>query len=322
VKFTLRPAGFPGRAVTLGGLVVAFFFVARATGAGWVVVLLCAQAALVVIGTIWPAVTVGRVRVELLSSPRDATAGAPATFGLVVRRAGGGVRIRLNLGGNTSGWLAAAGTCRGDTAVAPPRRGIVTAVTAELNGAGPLGLMPWSRRLVLALKQRLDVGPVPASVGVDELAGLAAGADNGRSQGSPGHDSFKGIRMYAPGDPIRRVHWPATARWGELMVKEMEDPAAAELHIVVDLRGEPDRTEQAASLAAGLAGAALGFGVAVRLFTAEATGPQLGAVRTPVEVGRRLARALADTTATPPSPSSLSSSSSSVDASVIRVSAQ
>jgi uncharacterized protein (DUF58 family) len=317
VKFNLRPAGFPGRAVTLVGLVVAFFFVARATGAGWVVVLLCAQAALVVIGAVWPAVTVGRVRVELLNSPRDATAASLVTFGLAVSRAGGGVRIRLNVGGNTSGWLAAAGTCRGDAAVAPPHRGIVTTVTAELNGAGPLGLMPWSRRIVLSLKRPLEVGPVPASVGVDELAGLAAGADNGRSQGSPGHDSFKGIKVYAPGDPIRIVHWQATARWGELMVKEMEDPAAAELDIVVDLRGEPDRTEQAASLAAGLAGAALASGVAVRLLTAEATGPQVGAVRTPVEVGRRLARAVANADAAPPSPSP-----SAVHASVIRVSAR
>jgi uncharacterized protein (DUF58 family) len=175
--------------------------------------------------------------------------------------------------------------------------------------------MPWSRRIVLSLKRPLEVGPVPASVGVDELAGLAAGADNGRSQGSPGHDSFKGIKVYAPGDPIRIVHWQATARWGELMVKEMEDPAAAELDIVVDLRGEPDRTEQAASLAAGLAGAALASGVAVRLLTAEATGPQVGAVRAPVEVGRRLARAVANADAAPPSPSA-------VHASVIRVSAR
>jgi uncharacterized protein (DUF58 family) len=261
--------------------------------------LLCAQAALVLIGTVWPAVTVGRVGVELLSSPRDATAGGLATFGLAVSRAGGGVGIRLRLDGNSGGWLAAAGSSRGEATVAPRRRGIVLMVMAEISGAGPLGLMAWSRRVVLPLQQPLDVGPLPAAVGVDQLTGWTATADNARWQGSIGDDSFKGIRAYTPGDPIRIVHWPATARWGELMVKEMEDPAAAALDIVVDLRGQPDHTEQAASVAAGLAGAALRAGAVVRLLTAEATGPQIGPVRTPVEVGRRLARAVAD--AAPPS---------------------
>jgi uncharacterized protein (DUF58 family) len=137
------------------------------------------------------------------------------------------------------------------------------------------------------------------------------GADNGRPQALPGDDTFKGIKVYAPGDPIRIVHWPATARWGELMVKEMEAPTAAELDIVVDLRGGPEETEKAASVAAGLARAGLLSGVTVFLLTAEGAGPRIGAVSTPVEVGRRLARAVADG----PPPESTHSS-------VIRVSAR
>ena len=115
-----------------------------------------------------------------------------------------------------------------------------------------------------------------------------------------GDDTVRGVRDYATGDPIRIVHWPATARWGELMVKELEDPTAPEIVISVDLRGQPDRTEAAASLAAGLARAGLQVGLAVSLLTAETGGPRAGPVSTPVQAGRRLARAVAD--GAPPEP--------------------
>jgi uncharacterized protein (DUF58 family) len=109
-----------------------------------------------------------------------------------------------------------------------------------------------------------------------------------------GHDTLRGVRAYAAGDPIRIVHWPATARWGEVMVKELEDPSAVELMIVVDLRGQPDRTEAAASVAAGLARAGLNAGLAVSLLTAERAGPRAGPVDNAAQAGRRLARAVAD----------------------------
>jgi uncharacterized protein (DUF58 family) len=228
-----------------------------------------------------------------------------------VARAGSGVRIRLRLGSNTGTWLAAVGVCQGNAMISPPSRGIVTEVTAEVTGSAPLGLVTWSRRIRLLLHAPLEVGPVPAAVGLNESAEGVVGSDNVRSQAAPRHDTFKGVRAYTPGDPIRIVHWPATARWGDLMVKEMEDPTAPELTIVVDLRGEHDRSESAASLAAGLARAGLRAGLAVTLLTAERSGPRIGPVGSPLQVGRRLARAIAD--APPPDPA---------NGTVIRVSAR
>ncbi len=290
----IRPARLPRRGLSLLALDVALVLVSRASGAGWVVVVLCTLAALLVVASVWPAVTLVRTRAELLASPRDATAGSPATFSVLVRRAGPGVWLRLVIGGHRGGWVAAVGTCQGDVGATPPMRGIVTRLTAELEAAGPIGLVPWSRRVGLALAVPLEVGPVPAAVQLDEFAGLGTGAADGSDRGAMGHDTMRGVRAYATGDPIRIVHWPATARWGEVMVKEMEDPTAPELVIVVDLRGRPDRTEAAASLAAGLARAGLEVGLAVSLLTAEAGGPRAGAVSSPVQAGRRLARAVAD----------------------------
>ena len=52
------------------------------------------------------------------------------------------------------------------------------------------------------------------------------------------------IRDYAPGEPLRAVHWPSTARRGRLMVKELDDAPRDELVIVLDqdpdgIAGEP-----------------------------------------------------------------------------------
>lgn len=43
-----------------------------------------------------------------------------------------------------------------------------------------------------------------------------------------------GIREYVTGDPLKRIHWPSTARRGKLMVKEFEQDPQAELWIFLD----------------------------------------------------------------------------------------
>ncbi len=42
------------------------------------------------------------------------------------------------------------------------------------------------------------------------------------------------VREYEHGDSLRRVHWPSTARRGELMVKELEDSPREEVAVVLD----------------------------------------------------------------------------------------
>ena len=44
-----------------------------------------------------------------------------------------------------------------------------------------------------------------------------------------------GLRPYAPGDSYNRIHWPATARTGNLMVKLFELDPASDIWIVLDL---------------------------------------------------------------------------------------
>jgi uncharacterized protein (DUF58 family) len=58
-----------------------------------------------------------------------------------------------------------------------------------------------------------------------------------------------GIRQYAPGDALSRIHWKSTARMGELMVKTFELDPASDIWIVLDLErrvneGEADESTE------------------------------------------------------------------------------
>src|SRR5438445_9220746 len=50
------------------------------------------------------------------------------------------------------------------------------------------------------------------------------------------HTGFElhGVREYEQGESLRRVHWPSTARRGQLMVKELEDAPRDEVVVVLD----------------------------------------------------------------------------------------
>jgi uncharacterized protein (DUF58 family) len=43
-----------------------------------------------------------------------------------------------------------------------------------------------------------------------------------------------GVREYVPGDPMKRIHWPTTARRGQFMVKEFEQDPQAEVWFFLD----------------------------------------------------------------------------------------
>ncbi|MCL6590470.1 MAG: DUF58 domain-containing protein [Firmicutes bacterium] len=48
-------------------------------------------------------------------------------------------------------------------------------------------------------------------------------------------DRLRGCRDYAPGDPLKRIHWPNVARTGALQVKEWETTLKTEIGIFLDL---------------------------------------------------------------------------------------
>jgi uncharacterized protein (DUF58 family) len=267
---------------------VAMFLIARTSGAGWVMVVLSGLLATLAVGVVWPALLLRSVRVSV-SGPRDATVGRPARLRVDV--AGWHQQLKVRVLVPSGEWTAVAVPAAGDVTVVPARRGVVHEAAVELRGAGPLGLVWWTRRGPVGLEHPIEVGPVP-----DEPARLpraAAGGAGGEPRTGAGLDVVRTVREYVPGDPARLVHWPVSARHGSLVVKELDDPASRRLVIVVDLRGEDDAAEDAASRAAGLAVRALREGLAVTMATAEVGETRTAAVKTRLDVSRRLARTVA-----------------------------
>lgn len=69
-----------------------------------------------------------------------------------------------------------------------------------------------------------------------------------------------GIRQYEPGDSFNRIHWPTTARTGELMVKLFELDPASDIWVILDLdktvhvgEGEEGTEEFSVKVAASIA---------------------------------------------------------------------
>jgi uncharacterized protein (DUF58 family) len=83
-------------------------------------------------------------------------------------------------------------------------------------------------------------------------------------------DDLSSLRPYVPGDHLNRLHWPALARTGELVVRDFTAPETGRLALLVDLRPSahgPTSFEAAIARVAALGSRALADGVAVELCT-------------------------------------------------------
>jgi uncharacterized protein (DUF58 family) len=156
---------------------------------------------------------------------------------------------------------------------------------AEMRGTysvGPLeavvgdSLGLWSRPSVIAPAVELTVypavepvAPIPHSRGDDPTAGAPRPAAVG-----PSGEDFYGLRPYQLGDDLRRVHWPSTARTGELVVRQLELPWQGRDTVLLDVR---DGTHSELSLEVGVSAAAsillasFRNGALVRLATSDGT---------------------------------------------------
>lgn len=106
-------------------------------------------------------------------------------------------------------------------------------VTADFTD--PFGLA--NHRHHLGETSPLVVTPSPVQLPATSLTG-ARGSDgtaSTRRQANPSDDDVM-TREYRYGDPMRRVHWAATARHGELMVRQEESVTTPQATIVLDRR--------------------------------------------------------------------------------------
>jgi uncharacterized protein (DUF58 family) len=272
----VRPTRLLGALV---GFSVALLLVARTTGAGWTLVVVCCVVASVVVGATWPFIVLRRVHVDV-DAPADAVAGRPVM--VILTQGGAASPIRMRVTDPPGELVTATAPARGDVAVVPAARGVISEVSVLCEAAAPLGLVWWRRRWTLVLDRPIEVAPVPIE---EPLAARALAA-------RPGGEAVRTLREYVAGDAAKLIHWPSTARRGQLVVKELEEPDRPGLVLRVELGDDPVRAEVVAGRAMGAALGALRAGLDVTLLTAEPTGPRAGLVRSPIDAGRHLARAV------------------------------
>jgi uncharacterized protein (DUF58 family) len=173
-------------------------------------------------------------------------------------------------------------------------------VRIEVRVTGPIGILAAHRVHNIVLPMGIEIAPRPIDVQWVPAAAPVEGAIAPLVGGAPGTDLVRSVRPYTQGDPARLVHWPTTARTGQLVIREMEPPAPYGQAVVVDLRDLGIDTERAAGYALGAALAVLAAGGRLVMCTCEPSGPVTGVVRYPIDAGRRLARAVVGAPGVPP----------------------
>jgi uncharacterized protein (DUF58 family) len=251
---------------------------------------------LFVVGIVWPVAVLSRIEVDVVAPP-DAVVGETLQLHVTVRGRASRVDIRvLDPGG---AWWCTGSPAKGTLPHVAARRGVFSVVRIQIRTSAPLGVFVRTRTIRAQLPVPATVAPHPLMEGAilravpEELLATAAPMFT-----VGGGDTVRAVRPYVPGDPARLVHWPTSARRGELVVREHEPPPALGVALVVDLRGlDP---EDAASRAMGIGQSTLAAGGVVWCGTFEADGAVGELVPDTRALGRRLARAIEGEPATPP----------------------
>jgi uncharacterized protein (DUF58 family) len=94
------------------------------------------------------------------------------------------------------------------------------------------------------------------------------------------------VREYVPGDEVRLLHWKATARTGQLMVRDLADPQRSRFTVLLDTRAaaaSPARFEELVETAASLLCASVRAGQHTCLLTS--SGGRIAVEGTPGSAG-------------------------------------
>jgi uncharacterized protein (DUF58 family) len=226
-----------GGALLLGvvALVGAAAFGSRALGVVGVGLVLAGG-----LGRGWVVLVRSQVRAAAEADPTPATEGDDVRLTFAIRRdsripvGAAAVHARLGRLGQVRCRLRGHGAIlRGEIALGRPPRGRFRVSETVLELGDPLGL----ETVTLPLELPTAVVVQPRLVELETLFSDAGrmGSDGRRLllRRHAGFD-FHSVRGYEQGESLRRVHWPSTARRGQLMVKELEESPHDAVVVLLD----------------------------------------------------------------------------------------
>ena len=158
-------------------------------------------------------------------------------------------------------------------------RGVFPLGPLQLTLGDPFGLATSTSKSApqtsLTVYPRIDhIQPLPQAPGPDPNAT----ATHPTALSLTGED-FYALREYQPGDDIRRVHWPSTARLDELTIRQDELPWQGRTTVVADLRSivhTPESFELVLSAVASILAASWRTLSLTRMLTTDGTDSGFG----------------------------------------------
>jgi len=245
------------------GLTIGMLGAGRILGVFELYILGGAAAGLVLVAALYVGLVRLRLRVSRQVRPFRIHAGSPARVDLELQNRGRRtpvLRIRDAVTGTAGADLTTGPLRRDEVASAAyriptERRGILGIGPLTVEVTDPFRLASVQvrgaeRTELTVLPRVVSIVPPPYTVGRDPHGA----ADSPNSLGRVG-DDFYALRYYTVGDDLRRVHWPSTARVGELMVRQHELPWQGRTTVLLDTRlgdATDDEFETAVSVAASV----------------------------------------------------------------------
>jgi uncharacterized protein (DUF58 family) len=126
----------------------------------------------------------------------------------------------------------------------PPRRGVYPVEPPRLATGFPFGI--WQSHRPVGVVGELLVWPRTTRLESIPLAGGHLSVVAGIFRDQPGNEGdVIGVRPYRHGDPLRRIHWPQTARRDAMVVCERQDTARRVVQVTIDeLFGQDGEAEE------------------------------------------------------------------------------
>jgi uncharacterized protein (DUF58 family) len=242
------------RGIALLAAGVAAFAGAFIAGRREFVLIGVALLALPLLAAAWLVIARVRLHVERTFTSAVVESGTPTTVTVAVANAGGMPTPRswvLDLVPGADGATPPAelpplrGTTRGSRRpgarpvlrydLTPERRGIHEVGPLAVEEHDPFRLM--GLRHVAGATSRLVVTPRISDLEAEPGGQVSSEGESERVQRrADGGEDDLGTREYRAGDPLRRVHWRATARHGELMVRQEEQRSSPRSIVLLDTR--------------------------------------------------------------------------------------
>lgn len=241
MRCSLTPFGI--KAAVFGAVIALIFFATPYTSLFFLLVAFLSV--LGILGTVWGATNLRRVRVNLDPLPmaqageqRTIVAHASTTRGTCL---GLGIQLELDGGERVDAacvpWVQGLATIEACLSAMPRGMRKVHAVVAWSDQ--PLGFLRWQRRLPLARPVDLVTHPRRAAITPRAHMSPSPAADAGSLHVAASHGVVSSVRPWREGDDLRSVDWKASARRNDWVVREFEAEASDGVELVLDRRCEP-----------------------------------------------------------------------------------